>query len=101
MSDSLSKFMINYETFINALICNSSAEVLKNKLSEILKKKENLCKRQKLDYQESLNSLIKLKEIVKREKIWNMFKNYDIVMKINLYFRLIMEYYMLLMFKNV
>ena len=86
--------MINYETFMTALINNSSSELLKNQITEILNKQRNIFKRQKLDYLKSLNSLIILKQIVRREKIWNMFKNYDTVKfkKIN-FFRKIMDYY--------
>jgi Ca2+-binding EF-hand superfamily protein len=42
-----------------------------------MKKSGSLLHKQIINYVELLNSLKKCKELLKKEKVWNIFKNYD------------------------
>jgi hypothetical protein len=44
---------------------------------ELIRKNATVIQKQIINYIEFLDSLIRSKEILKKEKVWNIFKNYD------------------------
>ena len=81
----LAKSTLSFEKILEVIKRSTSSEFLKSRIDgkssitlEITKKKLHICKRQRLDYNEFFLSFINCKEIIRKERIWNIFKNYDV-----------------------
>ena len=81
----LAKSTLTYEKVLETIKQFAGSEFLRTRIEgsfslklEILKKKLHICKRQRLDFNDFFASFVNCKETIRKERIWNIFKNYDV-----------------------
>jgi len=63
---------------LESIIKVTCSDFLKNKITDILKKKMMFCQRNLIDFKEFFSSFMKCKEAIRKENIYNIYKNFDI-----------------------
>ena len=93
IKDSLSNFIVNYETLVKAILLFCGNTLLKISLEgkiylkyflDILKKKQ--CDKQRIEFCKFFEDFEKTKNAVRRVELWNLFKNID---KVNFLIKLL------------